>query len=427
MEIITNTLRYDPASSNLKYCQDSDGSYADIDNEDTGISYLYKPLVDILKNYTVEKTFVKDDKRNFFIRVTNSTKCLIEGSDINKSKIEKICVCLKYWHGISCSIPDTVCQRRKYITAAEKNRKIVNAFPFSVEFELLDARFSELGDIVDVFLILESTYTAYGEKKPLYLYNQLKRGKYKKYREKIVHVLLDYFPQEGYKNGWAVDNLLRNHLAKQGIQNQLRNLDHDDIFMLNDADELPTRSTALFLKVNKDYPEPIGINLSWRTYGFFYKAGRGITHVITATTIGFLTHVFSLNGIWIRSAPHYMQKESSKLNAYLVMKKNEGSKSLIGVWSFGNKSHPSGWHCSWCVSLERKRVKLVSAQNGDFPRWGDYPEKRNLTYIKRIVSKGLWFDDKSEMTVVSKNSYFYAPCGLLDNFEKYTHILIRPT
>lgn len=240
-----------------------------------------------------------------------------------------------------------------------------------------------------------------------------------------MHVLLDYFPKEAYKNGWIIDDLLRNHLAKEGLRNQLKNLDHNDIFLLSDADELPTRSSVLFLKVNKNYPEPVGINLSWRTYGFFYGSGKGITHVITATTIGFLTHVFSSNAIWIRSAPAHIQTESSKLNAYLVMKKQEGSKSLIGLWSFGNTTHPAGWHCSWCASLDRIRVKLTSAQNGDFPRWGDFPQKRKLTYIAKIVREGLWFDDTSKMTFISNITHFYAPCGLLHNPEKYKHVLNR--
>ena len=32
--------------------------------------------------------------------------------------------------------------------------------------------------------------------------------------------------------------------------------------------------------------------------------------------------------------------------------------------------------------------------NGDFPRWGDYPEKLNLTYIADLVARGAYFDDR---------------------------------
>ena len=32
--------------------------------------------------------------------------------------------------------------------------------------------------------------------------------------------------------------------------------------------------------------------------------------------------------------------------------------------------------------------------NGDFPRWGDYPEKLNLTYIASLITHGSYFDDR---------------------------------
>lgn len=85
----------------------------------------------------------------------------------------------------------------------------------NVEFEMLEIRLHELGDIVDVFLILESNYTAYGDPKSLRLRDELASGKHAKYASKIVYVLLDYFPAEGRTNGWIIMDLLREHLVIQ--------------------------------------------------------------------------------------------------------------------------------------------------------------------------------------------------------------------
>lgn len=82
---------------------------------------------------------------------------------------------------------------------------------------MVEARFLEIGDIVDVFLVLESNFTAYGTPKKLRLLPALRRGKYAKYAHKIVHVMLDYFPAEAYKDGWVIDNLLRNHIVTQVV------------------------------------------------------------------------------------------------------------------------------------------------------------------------------------------------------------------
>lgn len=36
---------------------------------------------------------------------------------------------------------------------------------------------------------------------------------------------------------------------------------------------------------------------------------------------------------------------------------------------------------------------MLSAQKHDTPRWGNYPEKTNLTYIANLIRTGGWFDD----------------------------------
>ena len=133
------------------------------------------------------------------------------------------CYIVGAWYGTACSVPDIV-QYSDYPhhygspkprTEDRLPRRIINAFPFNYEFEMLEARFLEIGDVVDVFLILESNYTAYGTPKSLRLFDALLEGKYAKYAQKIVHVFLDYFPLEAYKNGWIIDNLLRDYIVTQ--------------------------------------------------------------------------------------------------------------------------------------------------------------------------------------------------------------------
>jgi beta-1,4-mannosyl-glycoprotein beta-1,4-N-acetylglucosaminyltransferase len=93
----------------------------------------------------------------------------------------------------------------------------------------------------------------------------------------------------------------------------------------------------------------------------------------------------------------------------------------IQRWTIGSDHNDmAGWHCSWCLDAEGIRVKLVSAQNGDFPRWGDYPEKCNITYIKRLVATGTWFDDVSTM---KRRDVISGPPSLMKNRQKYNHMV----
>lgn len=88
----------------------------------------------------------------------------------------------------------------------------------------------------------------------------------------------------------------------------------------------------------------------------------------------------------------------------------------------------AGWHCSWCFSPENIAIKLVSAQNGDFPRWGNYPEKRNLTYIRENIRLGRWFDGNplgaKNMTVLTEqNRKTFAPMYFIQNSKKFDYLL----
>ncbi len=86
-----------------------------------------------------------------------------------------------------------------------------------------------------------------------------------------------------------------------------------------------------------------------------------------------------------------------------------------------------GYHCSWCYNPEGIRTKLMSAQKHDKPRWGDYPEKTNVTYIAKLIKTGGWFDDKHPFIKVTDTSQkFYAPQYILDNPDRFNYLLKPP-
>ena len=367
-----------------------------------------------------------------YFRSLGELKCLQEGTDFlvalgNMTR----CPCRKGWSGVSCSIPDSV-RYSNYPFKTEGDpkvritpRRIIQAMPFNVEFEMLEARFAEVGDIVDVFMLLESNYTAYGDPKPLRLLDRLKAGYYADVACKIVHVFLDYFPKGADSNGWIADNIHRDYIASHGLAKQIKHYRLDDVFFLSDADELVSRENMLFLKLHDNWPEPVGFHLQRNTYGFFWRPNAVPVHIIGGVTIGVLTRVLKSKAISIRSGPAALTKHSNDLKIY--QKAYPDAQKVNKLWSFGNKSHPAGFHCSWCCPAECMLIKLVSAQNGDFPRWGDYSAKRNLTYIRGIIQRGLWFDNKSTFKKGDiKTDFQFAPQHMLSNWEKYKHILVNP-
>lgn len=99
---------------------------------------------------------------------------------------------------------------------------------------------------------------------------KLRNGFMKNFHSKIVHVSLQKFPPEGRKNGWYIDMYLRTYMGIHGL-NRISGLRSDDLFVLLDADEIPTREALMFLKLYDGYPEPIRLAMRWSVFGFFWK------------------------------------------------------------------------------------------------------------------------------------------------------------
>ncbi|KAJ1478183.1 glycosyltransferase family 17-domain-containing protein [Baffinella frigidus] len=71
--------------------------------------------------------------------------------------------------------------------------RIIDAFPFFNELEVLEVRLAELYPIVDKFILVESSVTHAGNPKDLFFDANL--AAFDQYRDKIIHVVLDSLPE----------------------------------------------------------------------------------------------------------------------------------------------------------------------------------------------------------------------------------------
>ncbi|KAK1886363.1 Beta-14-mannosyl-glycoprotein 4-beta-N-acetylglucosaminyltransferase [Dissostichus eleginoides] len=351
---------------------------------------------------------------------------------------------------------------KERLTPRETPRRVINAINVNHEFDLLHVRFHELSQAVDLFLVCESNFTAYGEKRPLSIsvrnnnysddplattpkclgsnftadYDKsdmidsvcglgeedcflrlLLNGTYDYIRHKILYVFLDHFPEGGRQDGWIADDYLRTYLTHNGLS-RVSGLRSDDVFVINDADEIPAREGLLFLKLFDGWTEPFAIHMRKSLYGFFWKQ-FGSLEVVSGCTVGMLRDVYDGDGIKLRRREYYTMPGFRKYE-------NDTGHILV-QWSVGSPFHFAGWHCSWCFRPEGIFFKLVSAQNGDFPRWGDYEDKRDLNYIRDLIRTGGWFDGSlQEYPPVDAKEHMYAPKYMLEHYERYRYLLENP-
>jgi beta-1,4-mannosyl-glycoprotein beta-1,4-N-acetylglucosaminyltransferase len=168
------------------------------------------------------------------------------------------------------------------------------------------------------------------------------------------------------------------------------------------------------LKLHHGYPEPFGLALRWSVFGFFWKQ-FDMTRIMVGCSVEMLKKVFQ-NDVYKLRTVNYQGSETA-------FQSNWGG--VLMEWYLGDGGAHAGWHCSWCMPPDRIQIKLISALNADFPRWGDFPDKRDLTYIRNLIKTGTWFDDKTTFnSLVNRDSDpVLAPAYMLEHFSKYEHLL----
>ncbi len=123
--------------------------------------------------------------------------------------------------------------------------KIIDCFIFYNEIDLLTYRLNLLNNIVDWFIIVESTHTFVGKEKKLF-FNENKHL-FENFTNKIIHIIVDDFPYKfpniNIENNdvWKNEFFQRNSISR-GI-NCIKDLEQSDVIIISDLDEIPDPQT----------------------------------------------------------------------------------------------------------------------------------------------------------------------------------------
>jgi hypothetical protein len=109
--------------------------------------------------------------------------------------------------------------------------RIIDVFRYNGEQTMLEMRLSEMGDWVDYFVVVEAGITFTRLPKPLY-FNASKEA-FARYRDKIVHLVVEDFP-DFLTAPWAVEFWQRD-CALRALSGMVA---RDDVVFLSDVDEI---------------------------------------------------------------------------------------------------------------------------------------------------------------------------------------------
>jgi beta-1,4-mannosyl-glycoprotein beta-1,4-N-acetylglucosaminyltransferase len=118
---------------------------------------------------------------------------------------------------------------------------IYDCFTFFNELDLLEIRLNILDKTVDKFVLVEATKTHQGKEKPLNFNKNKKR--FERFLPKIIHVIVDEYPEYEGKSAWILE-----HHQRNSIINGLKDCKPEDVILISDVDEIPDPNKILEFK-----------------------------------------------------------------------------------------------------------------------------------------------------------------------------------
>jgi beta-1,4-mannosyl-glycoprotein beta-1,4-N-acetylglucosaminyltransferase len=241
---------------------------------------------------------------------------------------------------------------------------------FFNELDILELRLNTLNDVVDYFILSESTVTFSGNPKPLYF--QENKERFKKFEDKIIHIV--YEPSFKGKGNWKRENQQRDI-----ISNQLRKLCSDEDLIINsDLDEIPNP------EVIKNYNSK-GISILEQKFYYYYF------------------NCLSDN-LWLKA----------RIGTWSEMKKDTLTNIRLADYNFRFRIKNGGWHFSFIGDVDNTIHKIESFAHQEFNN--DHIKSKDILEEKMINGKDIFNRGFVYRFVEIDDSY---PKYIIDNKETY--------
>ena len=272
---------------------------------------------------------------------------------------------------------------------------IYDCFLFFNELDLLEIRLNELDSLVDKFVIVESTET-FSKKKKL-LYYEEHKDRFLKFKDKIIHVVVDDSPEKletktESENRWAVE-----HFQRNCIERGLTNCKPEDIVLVSDIDEIPRKSSIEeAIQILSNDKKTI-VSFCQR---FFY---------------------YYLNGLCVNGnmLSPWFGTTCCRYEGFIGAEKMRMTKGRNM-----NVVNDAGWHFSYLGGPEKIAYKIESFSHSEF----DNDNIKNRDRIKDRVNKGIdLFDRPGRPRQIYTQIDKSFPEYLRSNIDKFNHLIKEAT
>ncbi len=291
---------------------------------------------------------------------------------------------------------------------------IIDCFPFFNELDLLDIRLKLLDDIVDKIVLVESTRTFTLTRKRLF-YNENK-NRYKKYKDKIIHIIVDdspalfnkFFIHKPKNIFWLLKNkksiLLNAHdidfYQKNQVYKGLQNCDGNDILILSDLDEIPNPSIFKNLETLKKGRSALELDL------YCYFLNGKVFDKETKKNIKILgPSITKFKNFRSFHTERHGARNSFKNNKQLQFKKIQNA----------------GWHFTYLGGLKSLKFKIKSTAHTEL----NTHTINTQPNLKKLIDSGVFVGNKKWKAIYRPLESIF-PEYLCKIFYEYPNLIKAP-
>ncbi|KAG0314769.1 hypothetical protein BGZ97_008982 [Linnemannia gamsii] len=231
------------------------------------------------------------------------------------------------------------------IAMPTRKGKVYDAVIFSVELDMLEIRMRELYDVVDHFVILESSRTFTGIPKDAVFQDH--RERYSFAEDKIIYKLVPLRELRRGEEPWVNEGAMRDEMTKLLWSTDIK---EGDYVIFSDVDEIPSRNAVELLSSCNNVPQAVHINLQNYVYSYEFPVDDGGKNTPTIQQ-------------WPKEGLYYNRRQISSI-------------------LFAN----AGWHCSFCFRyIEDFKFKMKAYSHADRLR---YKYMLDENYLQDAICKG---------------------------------------
>jgi len=256
---------------------------------------------------------------------------------------------------------------------------VIDGFTFFNELDLLEIRLNELNDVVDFFVLVESTKTHSNQPKPLFFEENKRR--FLEFLPKIKHIVLDDLPDGD--DPWEREKFQRRMVIERGF----KDFSPLSIGMISDADEIPSAEVIANIENS------------------LIEAGQAITIMQFFCYFYANCILSSNNNQWA----YWSGTRVAQIHSWQGLTGREG----CGKFLYG------GWHMSYLGGLEKIQYKLKSYAHHNDKDHEDF----TADYIRDKITTGKTLREHTERLSLSKFGFELWPRHLRDNQNRFSHLI----